>query len=183
VTWQFRPARSADADVIVDVVLGRLQWLQGRGLDQWSTRDQEAVVRANVRSGTTWVLEDPDQHIIGTMTMSAVPPEGLWTTTELQTPALYIAKLASSRGGAGVGKQLVACAGYAARKLELEVLRWDAWTTNGDLHRYYLALPDVRLVRVVADFASGALFELPVAAMTADKYPVEADLATLDRAG
>lgn len=180
-TWQFRPARPADADAIVQVVLGRLQWLQGRGLDQWSTRDQEAVVRANVRSGTTWVLED--EHIIGTMTMSTVPPEGLWTTTELQTPALYIAKLASSHGGAEVGKQLVACAGAAARRLEVEVLRWDAWTTNGDLHRYYLTLPDVRLVRIVPDFASGALFELPVAAMTADKYPVEANLATLDRAG
>lgn len=179
----FRPALPADADAVVSVVLERLRWLQDLGLDQWSTRDQEAVVRANIRSGTTWVLDDAEQGIVGTMTMSTVPPEGLWSASERRTPALYIAKLASSRGGSGIGRQLMACAGATARRLELEALRWDAWTTNLGLHRYYLAQPGVRPVRIVPGYASGALFELPVTAMTEDAYPVRADLVALGQAG
>lgn len=172
---RFRPAGLADTDAIVSVVLDRLRWLQDQGLDQWSTRDQEAVVRANVHSGTTWVLEEAER-LVGTMTMSTTPPDGLWHADELRTPALYLAKLASAEGGAGVGRQLLACAGAIARRLDIEDLRWDAWTTNAGLHRYYLALPGVRLVRIVPGYASGALFELPVAAMTDAAYPLQASL-------
>lgn len=157
----FRRADEADAAETVAVVLDRLQWLQGRGLDQWSTRDQAAVVLGSIAERSTWVLED-DGRIVGTLAIYPEPPAGLWTDAELSRPAVYIAKLASVHGQSGVGRLLIDCAAAVARDRGIDLLRWDAWSTNPDLHRYYRSIPGVRMLRVVPGQLSGALFELEV---------------------
>lgn len=169
----FRRATADDAESVIGVVLDRLQWLRGQGLDQWSTRDQESVVRGNIRDGVAWLLEDGGK-VVGTMAMSPSPPAGLWTDAELATPALYVAKLATALPGRGIGQLLLACAGATARAQQLPLLRWDAWSTNAELHAYYRALPSVRMLRIVPDQASGALFELATDAM--GDYAVPADV-------
>lgn len=177
----FRRATATDADETVRVVLDRLAWLRDQGLDQWSTRDQEVVVRANIRDGVAWLLADADR-IVGTMAMSASPPGGLWTDDELATPALYVAKLATALPGRGIGQLLLACAGATARAQQRPVIRWDAWSTNEALHAYYLALPSVRMLRIVPDQASGALFELDADAMSGYAVPTDVTLTFTARA-
>lgn len=158
----FRRAVEADAAETVTVVLDRLRWLQSRGLDQWSTRDQAAVVRGSIAERSTWVLQGDDGQIVGTLAIYPEPPIGLWTDAELSTPAVYIAKLASVHGQPGVGRLLIDCAAAVARDRGIGLLRWDAWSTNPDLHRYYCSIPGVRMLRVVPGQLSGALFELQV---------------------
>lgn len=138
---RFRRAVEADAAETVTVVLDRLRWLQGRGLDQWSTRDQAAVVRGSIADGSTWVFQGDDGRIVGTLAIYPEPPAGLWNDAELATPAVYIAKLATVHGQSGVGRLLIDCAAAVARDRGIDVLRWDAWSTNPDLHRYYRSIP------------------------------------------
>jgi len=70
-----------------------------------------------------------------------------------------------SCGGRGVGGLLIKHAIDCAIKRDKTFLRLDAWTTNKDLHRYYLS-QGFELVRImdVPNRKSGALFELDISA-------------------
>jgi GNAT superfamily N-acetyltransferase len=161
VTWTFRRADDRDANQAMGLVGDRLRWLGGRGLGQWSTRDQAAVVRASIHERNTWLLcQGP--HALATLAMSTTADPTLWTPTERQQPALYVTKLATSlhHTGQGLGDLLLDCAVAYGRGRGIPTLRWDAWTTNTDLHRYYTTRAGVRHLRTTGGHLSGALFEL-----------------------
>jgi GNAT superfamily N-acetyltransferase len=169
----FRRAVAADADRAVRLVLGRLTWLGGRGLDQWSTRDQGAAVRDSIAAGRTWVLCDGPQ-VVGTLALSTTADPDFWTEQDRAVPALYVTKMATAldQAGHGLGDLLLDCVAAHGRARGVSVLRWDAWRTNPELHRYYAALSGVRHVRTVPGLASGALFELA----SADRSPEDVDV-------
>jgi Acetyltransferase (GNAT) family len=75
---------------------------------------------------------------------------------------LYVTKLATSlhHTGQGLGDLLLDCAVAYGRGRGIPTLRWDAWTTNTDLHRYYTTRAGVRHLRTTGGHLSGALFEL-----------------------
>jgi hypothetical protein len=161
VTLVFRRAEPSDEEQAVALVLDRVKWLRERGSDQWSTRDQAVAVRDSIKARNTWVLCDGPRPV-GTLAVSTMADPEFWTDQDRDVPALYITKMATalSQAGQGLGGLLLDCVASYGQARGISVIRWDAWRTNPDLHRYYAALLGVRHLRTVPGLASGALFEL-----------------------
>jgi GNAT superfamily N-acetyltransferase len=181
---------------ILDLIGWSAKWLREyKNTDQWARpwpneRARDARVRQGIRNRLTWMAEDLQGALVGTVTYREKGSPKLWTRRELGQPAVYVSRLIVAREHAGhhIGSALLDWAGQ--RGLE----RWgaastrvDVWTDNYGLHDYYLKNGFVHLrTREFKDnweYPSAALFEKPTAALSeasAKRFEVaEASLAEL----
>ncbi|WP_433491702.1 GNAT family N-acetyltransferase [Nocardia grenadensis] len=167
-TVQIRPAASDDLELICRLRLQRSSWLAARGSDQWSTAACGLsigyfahVVRRAVSAWETWIAE-VDGRPAGTITINERADQELWTAAELGDSLIVHHLIVDLRyAGQGVGQQLLAHAAALVRAHGRHWVRLDAWTTNSDLHAYYLRA-GFRLARIAepgSQSPSCALFE------------------------
>lgn len=137
-------AKSEHLPRIVALRQERLEWLTQQGSDQWQeglTEDGFAQrVAHSVAAGETWVCVDQSGRVVGTMAVDTWTNSGLWSDDELAT-ALIMHRLISdpAAAGQGIGALLMRTADRLAVQSGRRWLRFDAWTTNGELHDYYLS--------------------------------------------
>jgi len=157
-----RRATEADIQTVADLWNESSEWLRGAGLDQWQYPVRFPGIRAAVHSETCWIVEDPPGEPVGTVTLDDDADPELWTPLDKPGQALYLHRLVvrSKLRGRDLGSAIVDWASVRAQSLGKAWLRLDAWTTNDQLHRYYLDR-GFRLVRIVpgASSGSGAAFE------------------------
>ncbi|MET7395648.1 GNAT family N-acetyltransferase [Dactylosporangium sp. NPDC005572] len=166
-------ARLADIDTIMSWRIERVAWLRTNGYEQWSVPLPRSAVAATVSSGQTWIVWDGDTPV-GTITLTAWigvdelwkpsfdSHDALWLPADDPADALYAAKMMVplQYAGAGLGREMLEWAAGRAFDAGLSWLRFDAWTTNTDLHEYYRRL-GYQHVRTVVSRVSGACFQKP----------------------
>jgi GNAT superfamily N-acetyltransferase len=162
-TFPVRLARSADLPQVIALIREAMGWLAARGLDQWQGDEERRWrrIHADVIAGSVWVVED-DNVVIATITIDEWADDDFWRRTDHVHDALYAHRMAVARShkGRSLGSALLDWAsGIAERELR-SWLRFDAWSTNSDLHEYYngLGFDMVRNVPVEGR-GSGALFQ------------------------
>jgi GNAT superfamily N-acetyltransferase len=157
-------AGAADLDDVMGLLDERIRWLRERGSEQWNTgRDFRAKVVDSIGRRNSWLLRDGDASI-GTLTLTPQGDPDFWTPEELRDPALYVGKMASAvrRRGEGLGRLMLSWAQDWAARSGFDLLRWDVWRTNDQLHDYYRSVGGLHLRTAhPAHRWSGALFQLP----------------------
>lgn len=145
------PARSSDLPKLLAFREEAAAWLRGLGSDQWSRPYPADRLLATIEAGTVFMLRDHGVTA-GTITLTTVAEDGLWTAGELREPSLFINKLTVARTHAGqdLGGRLLDWAGDRAHRAGAAWLRLDAWTTNRALQQYYLS-HGFRHVRTVTE--------------------------------
>jgi GNAT superfamily N-acetyltransferase len=162
-----RLATTHDVHGIIAIRKQRTAWLADRGYDQWQTGQDlpgfASRVHRSIRQGRTWVM-DHRTGILGTVAVDDEEKSDLWSSIEC-AQALMIHRLLTSPAGSarGVGARLIDHVDQFAMQLKRRWLRLNAWTSNTDLHRYYV-LSGFRRVHIAASRpdSSTALFERPV---------------------
>jgi predicted N-acetyltransferase YhbS len=174
-TYRVRLAVTDDIPAIHDLIGSAAAWLRDKGTDQWArpwpdqpTRD--ARIEQGIEDDLTWIVEDSEGVLIGTVTCREHGNDMLWTEKELAEPAAYVSRLIVSRdhAGQGIGAALIHWAGArAVDEWGADWIRIDVWTTNTALHQYYkdqgfehmrtLDFPDPW------QYPSAALFQKPAA--------------------
>src|SRR5699024_9206399 len=96
-----RLAGNDDVQDVVDLLNEVAQGLYDRGIDQWAPgwMSQNRVLPM-IQRGETWVVHDGSQ-LVATVSLAERSDPDFWTPAEQQISALYLAKLASRRPGAG----------------------------------------------------------------------------------
>ncbi|WP_410666440.1 GNAT family N-acetyltransferase [Amycolatopsis sp. lyj-84] len=154
-------AQHGDVDDVLELLNARAKWLKARGSDQWHNFGQKQEQLADVvAAGRTWLMRDDETgRPLGTITFTDADAD-FWTPAEQETPALYLAKLATDPAASGqnLGALLLKFALYTAVP-PVEEVRFDVWRTASDLHAYYerQGWTKIRLVEKPGRF-SGALF-------------------------
>jgi ribosomal protein S18 acetylase RimI-like enzyme len=160
--------RAGEADVPAMVTLRREaeQWLDERGIEQWTqkwTKVGDEKLQRATRQGRAWVLEyaRQDAEIAATVTLGG-PDEDLWTVED--GPALYLYKLMVARryAGHGLGALILDWAVDQAAQYGYPCLRLDVWPNNTGLRDYYRAqgFSHVRTADVPGR-DTGALYQRP----------------------
>lgn len=162
--YVMRLARPDELDTVISLLDERIQWLRGRGSDQWSTgRTFRTRLRNSISRKETWLLLD-DGVAIGTVSISTDGDPDFWQPEELAEPAIYVGKMATriERSGEGLGTLMIEWVQDYAARADIGRVRWDVWRTNEQLQDYYreLGASHIRTVED-AERCSGALFEVP----------------------
>jgi GNAT superfamily N-acetyltransferase len=165
------PATPSDLETVITFREEAVEWLQARGIDQWSTPFPPGEIMATIRAGDTWLVYD-GSNVAATITLTDQPYPGLWTPEELIEPSLYFHKLTVRRkyGGQGLGVEIINWALGRGYDLGRRWLRCDAWSTNTALHDYYrhLGFTYLRTVSDPPNGVSGALFQRRTAPYRSD---------------
>ncbi|GAA3710320.1 GNAT family N-acetyltransferase [Streptomyces sp. NEAU-PBA10] len=138
-----RRATDDDAMALMKLRLEAEEWLAAQGIDQWRSpgfRDRALDKwRTDIAAGRTFVVEDVDGGVIGTVTL-ARPDTDFWTPEDGLDSAVYIAKLISSRHTAGdrLGGRIIDWVASVARKDGRPWVRLDCDRANIRLQDYYL---------------------------------------------
>jgi ribosomal protein S18 acetylase RimI-like enzyme len=160
---------------ILGLIDSSAKWLQDKDTDQWARpwpnrRKRNARVRQGIRHRLTWMLEDHQGALVGTVTCREHGNDMLWTEKQLTEPAVYVSRLIVSRelAGLGIGAALIDWAGVLGMtRWQAEWIRVDVWTTNLALHRYYKGqgFEHLRTLEFPNewDYPSAALFQKPTA--------------------
>jgi ribosomal protein S18 acetylase RimI-like enzyme len=175
-TYRVRPAATDDIPAIHDLIGSAAAWLQEyKNTDQWATpwpnkRDRDARVAQGIQDRLTWMVEDGEGLLVGTVTCREHGNDMLWEAEELDEPAVYVSRLIVSReqAGLGIGAALIDWAGALGRtRWQADWIRVDVWTTNFALHRYYKGqgFEHLRTLEFQNewDYPSAALFQKPTA--------------------
>ena len=161
-----RPATIADIDTILAWRRERSEWLARRGENQWSVPWPRSAVSIAVEAGQTWIVAEGDDSRASITLTAWADVDGLWKLNKRADPlwydeddpvdALYASKLMVpvEHAGNGLGGEILDWAGGRAYEAGLAWLRLEAWTTNTNLHRYYLG-QGFRHVRTVSTRTSG----------------------------
>lgn len=166
ITVAMKPATMYDHVEVVHLLGSRQHWLSEMLLDQWQHKDHFAdEMERHILAGETWIARYIDV-VIATITVTETP-NLRWSEEERQQPALYIAKMATDQRfmGQGLGRRMIKWALDYAEDQGIFRLRWDAWSSNTGLHKYYQSLGARHLRTVDREgdrypIKSGALFEL-----------------------
>lgn len=120
-------------------------WLRAcKRTDQWaepwpSQEMRSQRIQRAIQARRTWIAWDGS---LAAATITASPNHhGIWPEAKRPDPAVYVRRLVVSRqySGHGLGAQLLDWAGMrAASEYGARWIRLDLWTTNTDLHNYYL---------------------------------------------
>lgn len=96
-------------------------------------------------------------------------------TCDLSEPAVYVHRLITARNyaGRGLGAELTDWAGLRARRdYGARWIRIDVWTTNTELHKYYLKAGFKACGFCLdPDYPSAALFQKPIDAIAVPSHP------------
>ena len=87
--FTIRPACSADAASVTDIVLARSAWLEERGLPSWRKDVELVSTQTENPDGSMHVLE-ADGRVVGCTTVTESTPPMAWTEEELAQSALYL---------------------------------------------------------------------------------------------
>ncbi|WP_084370265.1 GNAT family N-acetyltransferase [Microbispora sp. ATCC PTA-5024] len=173
--FHVRLAVDEDLDTLLAMRQEIANWLASRGSDQWQNpwpdeRRQRGRILSGIVRRETWLLCDGGRAV-ATISLLDYDAGNLWTGTEGgREPALYVQRLMVRPGymGLRIGVRLLGMACVHAVQRDLPWIRLDAWTTNVELHHYYLRqqfhfkgyIPDKVLERPdLAGYPSAALFE------------------------
>lgn len=138
-----RRATDDDATALMKLRMEAEEWLAAQGIDQWRSpgfRDRALEKwRTDIAAGRTYVVEDDDGGVVGTVTL-ARPDTDFWTPQDDLDSAVYIAKLISSRGTTGtrLGGRIIDWAASVARRAGRPWVRLDCDRANSRLQDYYL---------------------------------------------
>ncbi|MFD8263625.1 GNAT family N-acetyltransferase [Streptomyces griseoluteus] len=138
-----RQATDDDAIALMKLRVEAEEWLATHGIDQWRSpgfRDRALEKwRTDIAAGRTYVVEDGDGGLGGTVTL-ARPDTDFWIPQDNLDSAVYIAKLITSRGtpGARLGGRIIDWAASVARRAGRPWVRLDCDRANGLLQAYYL---------------------------------------------
>jgi GNAT superfamily N-acetyltransferase len=178
-TYTLSPATPQDLRKVLRLVREAAKWLRNRqDTDQWARPWPDAVryrerLRSDLIMGKTWLVWD-DTTVAGTITIDtneplAPPGEPLWPTDKRHELALYVRRVIVKRsyGGQGIGAALLDWAAEVAKREHgATLIRVDVWTTNKNLHKYYLGQRFTRCPgrdpQVLGSYPSQALFERDV---------------------
>jgi len=154
---QVQQAVSADVDDIAALWTQASDWLASIGTSQWQYPVRTHAIRAEVAAGEVWIVREGGR-LLASVTLEADDDSGLWAPSE--GPALYVHRLVVARDGRpnDLGAAMLDWAARRARRQCRPWLRLDAWTTNSDLHKYYVDR-GFRHLRTDETVQSGALFE------------------------
>lgn len=158
-----RRAARGDIPTVAELWLEAATWLRERGYDQWQYPIKMHNIEAAVESGHCWIFEIGDDAI-GTVTLDERADPSLWQPNDEPDSALYLHRLVVRRNTAAehLGSAIIDWASLRAKAAGKAWLRLDAWSSNSDLHRYYLSL-GFQWIRTVEgpDVVSGVLFQRP----------------------
>ncbi|KAL4862806.1 hypothetical protein BDV12DRAFT_178363 [Aspergillus spectabilis] len=159
-----KQAEPSDLEDVLALLYDRAAWLRQQGSNQWNTSSTFRQSFSNfILNGETWLLiDETKEQAVGTVTITTERDLDFWSAAEIQTPAIYISKIATriDRGGEGLGEMIISwCRDFAMRR-GMEVVRWDAWSTNARLHTFYRGI-GAQFVRTAGDDFTAALFEIP----------------------
>ncbi|MFF9436831.1 GNAT family N-acetyltransferase [Streptomyces sp. NPDC014735] len=138
-----RRATDTDADALMKLRLEAEDWLAAQGIDQWRSpgfRDRALDKwKADIAAGRTYVVENSDEAVIGTVTL-ARPDTDFWSSADDLDSAVYVAKLISTRSttGARLGGRIIDWAASVARRNGRSWVRLDCDRANSRLQDYYL---------------------------------------------
>ena len=144
--FQIRRAERDDAPSIIGLIDDAAQWLRTeKNSDQWNrpwpdehSRDQR--IRRGIKVARTWIVENEDGLVVGTVSFGRGGNKKLWTLRERNQPAVYVSRLIVNRrhAGEGIGADLINWAGQRGRHgWKAEWIRVDVWTSNDALQAYY----------------------------------------------
>jgi ribosomal protein S18 acetylase RimI-like enzyme len=146
-THRVRRAKPDDMTAILDLINWSAKWLREyKNTDQWARpwpnkRARDARVRQGIEDGLTWMVEDHQSALVGTVTYREKGSPKLWTRRELREPAVYVSRLIVARDYADqqIGSALLDWAGQRGMdRWGAMSIRVDVWTTNHGLHAYYV---------------------------------------------
>jgi ribosomal protein S18 acetylase RimI-like enzyme len=175
-TYRIRAARPDDLAGILRLIGSSAAWLrEQKHTDQWARPwpnrdDRDARIAQGIEDGLTWMVEDGEGALIGTVTCREHGNDKLWTAAELAERAAYVSRLIVSRdhAGLGIGAALIHWAtARAVAKWRAGWTRVDVWTTNAALHQYYKdqGFEHLRTLHFEDpwEYPSAALFQRPAA--------------------
>lgn len=160
-------------------------WLRtSKDTDQWAKpwpnrAAQKERIQNDLLEGKTWLIWDVD-IVAGTITIDTDEPvaahgQPIWPEHKRHEPALYVRRVIVRRNYAGIGlgaRLLDWAADVAKRDYRATLIRIDVWTTNTDLHSYYIGQRFTRCEgrdpKDLADYPSQVLFERDVDQAAAD---------------
>ena len=160
-----RLAAAADLDDVLTLLNETSAWLKSRGLNQWGNGFGPERIGPMVNRREVYIVHDGDTPI-ATAAASMEGDTDFWTPAELDDNAIYLSKVtvARDRTGEGLGEMLFRWLVDRAARDGIDLVRLDAWRTNGDLHAYYEQTGWTYLRTVEREHRrSGALFQKPAA--------------------
>jgi ribosomal protein S18 acetylase RimI-like enzyme len=174
--YRIRAARPDDLAGILRLIGSSAAWLrEQKATDQWARPwpnrgDRDARIAQGIEDGLTWMVEDNEGTLIGTVTCREHGNDKLWTAAEMAERAVYVSRLIVSRDHAGLGIGAALIHWAAARAVDEWGAAWtrvDVWTTNTALHQYYKAQGFEHLRTLEFEdpweYPSAALFQRPTA--------------------
>jgi GNAT superfamily N-acetyltransferase len=161
--YTIRAAGEGDITAIMNLLDEAALWLLERGLDQWQGRRERrrVFVVSDVGHRTVFLVEQA-REVVATITVDELPDADFWHRDDEVQTALYLHRMAVSRAhaGIGLGAAMLDWAADQATRRGRDLLRLDAWVTNGDLHLYYKRQRFTHVRTAMVDGrGSGALFE------------------------
>jgi len=174
--YTLSPATPQDLRKVLRLAREAAKWLQKRkDTDQWARPWPDRVrsrhrLRSDLIMGKTWLVWD-DTTVAGTITIDtdeplAAPGQPLWPADKHHELALYVRRVIVRRSyrGLGIGAALLDWAAEVAKREHgATLIRVDVWTTNKNLHEYYIDQRFTRCSgrdpRVLGSYPSQALFE------------------------
>jgi GNAT superfamily N-acetyltransferase len=171
-----RLAAPGDLGEIRGLVREAAEWLRtSKDTDQWRTpwpdpAGQIERIGNDLLKGKVWLIWD-GAVTAATITVDTQGPLALneqpvWPADKSREPALYVRRVIVRRryAGRGLGAALLDWAADVARRNhETALIRIDVWTTNSDLHNYYIGQRFTpcagRDPRELANYPAQALFE------------------------
>jgi GNAT superfamily N-acetyltransferase len=183
-----RITRARDTEQDLQVVLGLIEdarrWLPTKGTDQWAKPypDEDSKLRRvkeRIRRGETWIVWHGDVPA-ATVTIVTKRNIRVWSPEacecDLSDRAVFVHRLITARdyAGLGLGAALIDWAGIRGRKsYGAKWIRVDVWTTNIELHKYYMGTGFERCGTYIHPrYPSGALFQKPVSAIEPDELRI-----------
>ncbi len=134
---QIQLATSDNLESIVSIIRQTAKWLKTKGIKQWNENFPLSRLEEELLNGELFVVVDPSQKVIGTLSLSQRQAE-LWPDSENLT-ATYINRLAIFREYAGrnLGLAIINWAKEYAKQRDVGLLRLNCDKTNPFLPSFY----------------------------------------------
>ena len=159
--FTIRQAITDDVNAVVSLWNAAAEWLAANGQDQWQYPVTTNRIVSTIAAGHVWMIDDLTKPV-ATVTLDHFADPKLWNSEDNPDDALYAHRMVVSRATRNqhLGSAILDWASLKAKAEGKHWLRFDAWSTNTDLHRYYLdrGFHHVRTV-TGADIISGVLFQ------------------------
>ncbi len=182
-------ATVADLPVVLSLVNEASEWLRAKETDQWATpwpseEERNNRILTGLRNEKTWIVWDGD-IAAATVTIATRANTKVWQKPackcDLSEKAVYVHRLITARkyAGSGLGAELIDWAGLRGRrKHRAKWIRVDVWTSNKNLHKYYMDT-GFEPCGECSDpaYPSGALFQKPISVISKPINPLFTELS------